>query len=102
MTARDWAAFRAKVDRERFCRIGGRFHTDPEAAHIIQRSRIPGPEAMDELNCVPLCRECHLAYDRGDLDLLPYLSLSEQGYAAALVGLVGAFYRVTGDMQAIS
>ena len=96
MTARDWTEFRAKVDREGQCRVGRKLHDPPEAAHIIQRSRIPGAEAMDELNCVPLCRDCHEAYDAGELDLLPYLSLGEQGYAAALVGLQAAYLRTAG------
>jgi hypothetical protein len=55
----------------------------------------PGP-GEDPRNIVPLCRPCHEAFDTVSLDLLPYLTLQEQGYAAQLVGLVEAYQRLTG------
>jgi 5-methylcytosine-specific restriction endonuclease McrA len=92
---RDWGAFRAKVHEEGRCRIGGALHGPPDAAHIIQRSRIPGDAAMDPLNCVPLCRDCHRDYDERRLDLLPALRPAEQAYAVQLVGLIAALERLT-------
>jgi 5-methylcytosine-specific restriction endonuclease McrA len=94
-SGRDWTAFRAKVDHEGHCRIGGRLHGPPDAAHIIQRSRIPSDEAMHADNCVPLCRDCHTAYDQQRVDLLPYLSRGEQAYAVWLVGIAAAYERTT-------
>jgi hypothetical protein len=96
ISGRDWDAFLAKVDREGTCRVGGSLHQIPEAAHIIQRSRIPSDDAMHADNCIPLCRKCHTEYDAGTLDLLPYLSLGEQAYITWLVGIVAAFRRSTG------
>lgn len=97
-SGRDWDAFRAKVDHEGDqCRIGGPLHGSADAAHIIQRSRIPGDEAMHADNCIPLCRQCHQKYDAGRLDILPYLSLGEQAYAVWLVGMLAAYQRVTGE-----
>jgi hypothetical protein len=92
---RDWTTFRAKVNEEGRCRIGGALHGLPDAAHIIQRSRIPGEAAMHPLNCVPLCRDCHRAYDERRLDLLPSLTPAEQAYAVHLVGLIAALERLT-------
>lgn len=45
---------------------------------------------------VPLCRDHHRAYDAHRLDLLPYLTLEEQAYAASKLGLVRALKRVGG------
>jgi hypothetical protein len=92
---RDWAEFREKVNHEGACRIGGRAHGQPDAAHLIQRSRVPGPEADHEDNCVPLCRDCHRAYDERRLDLLPYLRREEMAYAVQLIGLLSALERIT-------
>ena len=41
-----------------------------DPAHLIPRS-LGG--CGDPLCVVPACRRCHRAYDRGELDLLPYL-----------------------------
>lgn len=94
---RDWRAAREKVDAEG-CRVcGSRFAV--EAAHIVSRARLgPGP-AEDPLNIVPLCGnqgcDAHRSFDEGSLDLLPFLSLEEQGYVAKLVGIAEAFQRTT-------
>jgi 5-methylcytosine-specific restriction endonuclease McrA len=93
---RDWTQMRAKCDREQFCRIGGSLHAPPDAAHIIQRSRVPpGLGAEHELNCIPLCRRCHDAYDERRLDILPNLTRGEMAYAVGLVGMLSALERVT-------
>jgi hypothetical protein len=72
------------------CRgIGG---VDP--AHLIPRS-LGG--CGDRLCVVPLCRGCHRAYDRGQLDLLPYLEpgwRSPLAHAVGHVGLIGALRRI--------
>jgi 5-methylcytosine-specific restriction endonuclease McrA len=98
---RDWTAMREKVEREGKCRIGGAVHGAPEAAHIIQRSRVPtgGEHAA---NCIPLCRDCHRAYDERQLDVLPYLTLSEQAYAVFLVGIVSAMERTTSQRWVVA
>lgn len=99
-TKRSWAAMREKVDSEnrcRVCAIPG--SVKPlEAAHIIQRSRVPagmGGEHPD--NCVPLCHHCHAEYDQGTLDLLPFLSCEERVKAVELSrgDLIGALQRLT-------
>lgn len=89
---------RAKVDKAERCRGCGERGRRLEAAHIIPRSRIKADPALaeHENNCVPLCRDCHNAYDSRTLDLLPYLTLAEQGHAALLVGLVEAIFYTTG------
>lgn len=92
---RDWSQARAKVAEEGRCRSCGRSQ-DLEAAHVIPRSRI-GPKggAEDPRNICPLCRRCHRAQHDGKLELLPLLSLEEQGYIAGLVGIEEARRRVT-------
>ncbi len=91
---RDWRAAREKIEAEENCRVCGQHGVDP--AHIVPRSRVPGPAAMDAGNIAPLCRRCHTAYDAGRLDLLPHLTREEQAFAAGLVGLAEAYERTTG------
>jgi hypothetical protein len=54
----------------------------------------------DEPDCVvPLHRACHRAYDRGELDLLPYLEpkcRAELAHALTHVSLLALLRRVTG------
>ena len=91
---------RAKVEREGACRIGATVCLNSlgvDAAHLIPRSRIPGPECMAESNIVPLCRAHHTAFDAGRLDLLPFLTRDEQAYATFLVGIHEAYTRLTGQ-----
>jgi predicted restriction endonuclease len=68
-----------------------------DAAHIIPRSRVGPKYGEVALNCVPLCRGHHRAYDEGQLDLLPYVTFPEQAYAVALVGLEEARRRLTNE-----
>jgi hypothetical protein len=95
---RDWTQAREKVDAEGRCRVCGRSNVKIDAAHIIPRSQVaPGPGEHPD-NIVPLCHErCHSAYDGGKLDLLPYLTLGEQGYAVSICpgGLLRTLERVT-------
>jgi hypothetical protein len=67
--------------------------------HVIPRS-LGG--CGDPLCVVPGCRACHRAYDRGDLDLLPYLEpawRAQIAHAVGHVGLVGALRRISGSRQ---
>jgi hypothetical protein len=71
-----------------------------DAAHLIPRS-LGG--CGDTLCVVPLCRVHHRAYDRGELDLLPYLEpawRSQLAHAVGHVGLIGALPRISGQRAA--
>ena len=88
---RDWGPGIVKVQAEGQCRVCGRSDAlDP--AHIVPRSR--GGDMAAE-NIVPLDRDCHTAYDSGELELLPYLTLEEQAHAAGLVGIAEVYRRTT-------
>ncbi|MGZ4182945.1 MAG: hypothetical protein ACXVUL_19960 [Solirubrobacteraceae bacterium] len=66
-----------------------------DPAHLIPRS-LGG--CGDPLCVVPLCRRCHRAYDRGALDLLPYLEpawRAQLAHAVRHLGLIGALRRVS-------
>lgn len=95
---RVWTAMREKCDLEGACRVCG--GPNPEAAHIVPRSRVRPGVGEDPKNCIPLDRRCHLAYDQGKLDLLPYLTLVEQAYVVELVGLAEAYRRTTNERMA--
>ena len=73
------------------CRI------DP--AHLIPRSLGGCGHAL----CVTaLCRRCHRAFDRGELDLLPYLEPEwrpQLAHAVGHVGLIGALRRIGGRLN---
>ena len=91
----------AASDRQRAAVLGRRCivcgadkRIDP--AHLIPRS-LGG--CGDALCVVPLCRRCHRAYDRGELDLLPYLEpawRAQLAHAVGHLGLIGALRRVSG------
>lgn len=68
---------------------------DPvDPAHVIPRS-LGGCNHED---CtVGLPRRVHRAYDRGEVDLLPYLSHDEQAHAVSHVGILSALKITTGD-----
>jgi hypothetical protein len=68
-----------------------------DPAHLIARS-LGGCD--DALCVVPACRRCHRAYDRGELDLLPYLEpvwRAQLAHAVGHVGLIGALRRISGN-----
>jgi hypothetical protein len=70
-----------------------------DPAHLIPRS-LGG--CGDALCVVPMCRAHHRAYDRGELDLLPYLEpgwRTQLAHAVAHVGLIGALRRISGQRQ---
>lgn len=74
------------------CRVTGAQHADP--AHVVDRS-LGGCD--DPLCVVPLSRIVHDAYDRGEVDLLPYLSYAEQAHAVEHLGILRALKRITGS-----
>lgn len=70
-----------------------------DAAHLISRS-LGG--CNHPLCVIPACRRCHGAYDRGELDLLPYLEpacRAQLAHAVGHVGLIGALRRISGWRQ---
>lgn len=87
---------RAKVEHEGGCRVCGAAAALCDAAHIWDRS-LGGPGFDDPDAVVPLCSLAkgslsghHDAYDRHELDLLPYLTTAEQ---VALVRYAGTIER---------
>ena len=83
---------RAKV-AGRACLVCGMRPVDP--AHLVPRSL----GGCDHPDCVvPLCRVHHRLYDRGRLDLLPYLEprcRAELAHGLMHLGLLGLLRRVT-------
>lgn len=104
VTPRPWRAMRAKVDEEGQCRSCG-VSSGLATAHVIPRSRI-GAKADGPLNCVPLCDArqgcgCHEAYDRGEIDLEPFLAPEEMANAVLITGSLSAAARyINGRMAA--
>ncbi len=85
---------RAAVAARRCVVCGTDRRIDP--AHLIPRS-LGG--CGDPLCVVPACRRHHRAYDRGELDLLPYLEpawRAQLAHAVGHVGLIAALRRITG------
>jgi hypothetical protein len=85
---------RAAIAGRRCIVCGTDKRIDP--AHLIPRS-LGG--CGDPACCVPLCRPHHRAYDRGELDLLPYLEpawRAQLAHAVGHVGLIAALRRITG------
>jgi 5-methylcytosine-specific restriction endonuclease McrA len=78
------------VDTEGACRVC-RSWRGIEAAHIIPRS-LGGEQKPDSI--VPLCRQCHQAYDEFDLDILPHLTKDEQAEAVRVLGITRALARL--------
>lgn len=112
-TKRDWTDALTKRDLEG-CRLAGHpLHACEgmvEAAHTIGRrydsERVMGGDMdsrshpwliwVDPDGIVPLCQPAHREYDSYRLDILPYLTFSEQAYAVSKVGIVRALARLTG------
>ncbi len=77
------------------CSADGRI----DLAHLIPRSM---GGCGDALCVVPACRRCHRAYDRGELDLLPYMEpawRAHVAHAVGHVGLIGALRRISGRRE---
>ena len=87
-------AQRAAVAGRRCIVCGSDRHVDP--AHLIPRSM---GGCGDALCVTALCRRCHRAYDRGELDLLPHLEpagRAQVAHAVGHVGLIAALRRISG------
>ena len=85
---------RAKVAGLRCLACNRATRIDP--AHVVPRS-LGGCD--DALCVVALCRDCHRRYDRGELDLVPYLEpdlRAEAAHAVEHLGLAGALRRLSG------
>jgi hypothetical protein len=70
-----------------------------DPAHLIPRS-LGG--CGDPVCVVPACRRCHRPYDRGELELVPYLEpawRAQLAHAVGHVGLIGALRRISGGRQ---
>jgi hypothetical protein len=69
-----------------YCRVCGPVSdgTGLDRHHVVYRS-LGGTNKRE--NLVNLCRSCHDAVHAKRVDLLPYLNLDEQGYAASLIGI---------------
>ncbi len=84
---------RAAVAGRKCIACGTDRRIDP--AHLIQRSLGGCGYAL----CVTaLCRRWHRAYDRGELDLLPYLEpgwREQVAHAVGHVGLIAALRRIS-------
>ena len=92
---RDWTAARQKCDAEQECRWCG-YRGGLDAAHIVPRS-LGGGQSADSI--VPLCRDCHRAYDAGRLDLLPALTFAEQAEAVRVLGIHRALQRISPQLN---
>lgn len=70
-----------------------------DPAHLISRAALT--EGQDDPRAVvPLCRDCHTAYDQGGLSILEYLEPHEReilAYAVQRYGLLRTLQRVTGQ-----
>ncbi len=67
--------------------------------HLIPRS-LGG--CGDQLCVIPACRVHHRAYDRGELDLVPYLEPAwreQLAHPVGHVGLIGALRRISGGRR---
>jgi hypothetical protein len=99
---RDWTAAREKVDEASCCRVCG-VPSNLQAAHIDGR-KYDKPRGttkilfVDPDRIVPLCGDCHREYDAHELDLLPYLTTTEQvAVVRAMGGIEIARNRVCGN-----
>ncbi len=106
----DWSEARDKLEEEGRCRVCLRLSGDIidgypvilECAHTIDRERqdevVIGPRGgetrvVKRESTVPLCMDCHRAYDEHRLDLLPFLFLPEQIDAVRAAGGIAAANR---------
>ena len=93
---RDWSEARQKVDEEGRCRVCLRGDKKLEAAHILgrryDRPRVEGSTTkvllVHRLSVIPMCSECHYAYDSHRLSILKYLTPEEQVRAVQDAGTI--------------
>lgn len=101
---RYWDAAVAKRDREQVCRAcGSQFWlqcahvSGREYDEVIDLDDGTSVRFVEPADCVPLCIDCHRAYDARELDLLPHLTYEEQAAAVAHLGIVRALHRTSGQ-----
>lgn len=96
---RDWSDARQKIEKEAVCRRCLRPEGSGrklEAAHIIGRRhdepRVEGSTAkvlyVHPDSVIPLCRDCHTAYDAHRIGILPFLTREEQARAVLDAGSI--------------
>lgn len=80
----------------RSCGVPDSIHgLDP--AHVIPKS-LGGKNNYESV--IPLCRACHDAQHRGEIELLPLMTRSEQVEAVRAVGLARAYRYLTNRTEA--
>lgn len=84
------SAIRRKVYGQPCRNCGSRQNIDP--AHTIPRS-LGGKNLAESV--IPLCRRCHDAQHRNELELLPLMRREEQMEAVRVVGIARAFRYLT-------
>lgn len=84
------SAIRRKVHGQPCRNCGSRQQIDP--AHTIPRSL--GGRNLPE-SVIPLCRRCHDAQHRHELELLPLMKRDEQMEAVRVVGIARAYAYLT-------
>lgn len=102
---RDWSDARRKVEDEMVCRVCGG-NQDVQAAHVIGRSCDEPMEGKPNVlyvkpeRIIPLCgwfspMKCHALFDTHALDVLEFLTTSEQVQAVADAGSIESARRRT-------
>ncbi len=89
---------------EQVCIVCGGYFNACQPAHVVPRGHPKmSPVAADDVRAVvPLCDEDHRLFDRGEIDLTPYLEPAwrdSQEWAAGAVGLASALRSITGDLM---
>lgn len=80
-------AFQEKASREGRCRACGATNTVIDAHHAIPRSKWPGTERDNPLNCLPLCKSCHSKWHK--MEPLPRSMFTEQELEFLLQANIG-------------
>lgn len=70
-----------------------------DSAHTIPKS-LGGKATYDSV--IPLCRACHNAQHRREIELLPIMTREEQMEAVRAVGLARAYRYLTGGNRLIT
>lgn len=104
---RDWTRARAKVNYEGKCRVCASTnllaaaHTAGQKYDRAADGSRNGVLVVEPDDIVPLCVDCHTAYDLHRLDLLPYVTNIEAARVVLHLGLVGAYKRLTSSRDAL-
>jgi hypothetical protein len=101
---RVWDGALEKVRREGRCRLCPEVYA-LQAAHTVARKYDEAYELedgtyaifVDPDDVIPLCPDCHSAYDGRRVSILEVLTHAEQAAAVAHIGIVRALHRLTGQ-----